>query len=198
MTVLNSLSSSGAKPGVGFSAKGIGGFQGKLHSAIEKNSNSLGVLKHNPEAVAALHSQVLKNQHLIRKGGLSQYQTKKLMSKITSEVHIKGGHISAAQHEALEKLGHHLTKMDLKKDLVHQRAMEENSLTQNHGISSISQTQRTSTISQIGDKTVKISGQENLHAAGSIADILKNKNNNFGNGSIKPTTAKPPSIKLSI
>lgn len=200
MTVLSSLSSSGAKPGASFSAKGVGGFTGKLHSAIEKNANQLGTLKHSPQALEALHAQVLKNQHVIRRGGLSEHQAHKLVQGITSKVHVAGGHLSAAQHEALQKLSHHLTKIDATKnrpsEMHHNFGSNTAGTIQNHAISSISSGQHTSSVQQIGDQTRV--GADTPHAASGIASLMKNKTS-LKNGPInKGGSFKPPTIKLSI
>lgn len=191
MTILNSLSSVTAKPGVGFVANGAVGFQGKLHHAMEKNADGLGYLKKNTAALDALHAQIVKNKHLIHQGGWSEHKAKMVLDKITHEVHLKGEHLSASQHEALKKLTHHLTKVDHTK-----RMVGMGQLAHHQGISSISAQQHVGSVHQIGDQTHVTSGEE-PHASGGIASSIKRQHDLPTN---LPThsTPKPLSIKLSV
>ncbi len=192
MTILKSLSTNAAKPGMSFSTKGVGGFQTKLHTAMERNTDRLGVLKGHDTVLGAIHSQVEKYKHYIRRGGVSKNQAELMVAKITHEVHTKGEHLTPTQHEALKKLSHHLTKMDL----THRNAPGAE-LAHHQGTTSILGQQHTSSVHQIGDQT-RISGSgEAPHASGGIANLIKNKNlpTDLSGPSSPP---KPPRIKLSI
>ncbi|EKD43165.1 MAG: hypothetical protein ACD_72C00420G0001 [uncultured bacterium] len=189
MAILSHFDSVRAKPGASFNAKSTYGFAGKLHTAIQHNFHGFGTLKNNTAAVEAINTQVLKNQHLIRTGGLSKYQAEKMIAKIHHEAAMKGEHLSATEKEALHKLGHHLTKQVI-------RRAPELQESERHGITSLSSTQHTSSVSSIGDQTRVTSG-ETPHASGGISNLIKNKNlptmpNQTG------SRPRPPNIKLSF
>lgn len=187
MPVLEHFRAPTAKPGPSFSLKSSTGFASKLHSAITQNIHGFGSLKESPAAIEAIKSQVLKQQHHIRQGGLDAYQAKKMIAKIEHETYIKGEHLSAHQHETLKKIGAHLSK-----SLVRH---EEPSHAQ-HGITSLSANTHTVTASRIGDQT-KITSREEIHGSGGISSLIKNKNLGTPNNqsSKRPTN---PIIKLSI
>ncbi|MFA6424419.1 MAG: hypothetical protein WCV83_03875 [Candidatus Magasanikbacteria bacterium] len=189
MPILSHFGSPLAKPGASFNAKSSQGFAGKLHTAVQQNFHGMGALKSTPTAVNAIASQVLKNQHLIRMGGLSRYQAEKMIAKIHHEVAQKGEHLSATEKEVIDKLGHHLTKQVIRRPL-------DQSQEQHRGITSLSSSQHTSTVRQVGDQT-KMSSGETPHATGGIASLLKNKG--LPNAGITaPKPMRPPNIKLSI
>jgi len=190
MAILSHFDSVQAKPGASFNAKSTHGFAGKLHTAIQQNFHGFGTLKSNTVAVAAIKSQVLKNQHLIRTGGLSKYQAEKMIAKIHHETAMKGEHLSVTEKEALHKLGHHLTKQII-------RRAPEPQTQEHHGITSLSATQHTTTVSRIGDQTRVTTGQT-PHAAGGIASLMKNKNLPTSPNQTGPKPMRPPNIKLSI
>jgi hypothetical protein len=190
MAILSHFDSVHAKPGGSFLAKNTHGFAGKLHSAIQQNFHGLGTLKDNKTAVEAINTQVLKNQSVIRKGGLSRFQAEKMVAKIHHEMAQKGEHLTTNEKEALNKLTHHLTKRIIQhepnpNDQVH------------HGITSLGNIQHTSTVSQIGDKTRLVSGQT-PHASGGIANTIKNKGLSINSGPTIPKLNRPSSFKLSI
>ncbi len=193
MSILEHFSTSTAKPGMSFQAKQQSGFAGKLHSAITNNYHGMGSLRDNKAAVEAINSIVLKNQHLIRRGGLSKHQAEKMMHKISHEAALKGEHLSATEHEAVKKLSHHLMKPVIHRDII--RAGDE---VQSKGVTSIASMQHTTTVSQIGDQTKMVSSGQSIHASSGIANSIKNKINplsNLGSSGSRPT---PPRIKLSI
>jgi len=190
MAILSHFDSPRAKPGGSFTAKNSYGFAGKLHTAIQHNFHGLGSLKNNSTTVNAINAQVLKNQHLIRKGGLSKFQAEKMVAKIHHEAALKGEHLSATEKEALHKLAHHLTKQVI-------RRAPEPSETEHHGITSLSATQHTSSVSRLGDQTRVGSTGEAPHAAGGISSLMKQKNN-LPTSNIAPKKPTSPIIKLSI
>lgn len=194
MSILEHFNSATAKPGLSFQAKNHSGFAGKLHSAISNNYHGLGTLKDNKVAVEAINAQVLKNQHLVRRGGLTKHQAEKMMHKISHEAAIKGEHLSATEHEAVKKLSHHLMKPVIRRDII--RAGDD---TQSHGMTSIAGMQNSAKVSQIGDQTRLVSAGQNIQASGGIASSIRNKNNplisNLPKGGMRPA---PPRIKLSI
>lgn len=193
MSILEHFSNTTAKPGQSFQAKQQSGFAGKLHSAITNNYHGMGTLRDNKVAVEAINAQVLKNQHLIRRGGLSKQQAEKMMHKISHEAAMKGEHLTATEHEAVKKLSHHLMKPVIRRDII--RADDD---VQSHGVTSIASMQHTGTVSQIGDQTRVVSAGQSVHASSGIASAIKNKTNplsNLGSGGSRPT---PPRIKLSI
>ncbi len=191
MSILSHFDSAQAKPGASFNAKSTYGFAGKLHTAVQHNFHGLGTLKNAPAVVDALKSQVLKNQHLIRTGGLSKFQAEKMIAKIHHEAAAKGEHLSATEKEALHSLGKHLTK-----HIIRRAAPLDQQ--EHHGITSLSNTQHVSSVRQIGDQTrVSTSGQPTPHAAGGISSLMKNKGLNTPTlPSSRPM--RPPTIKLSI
>ncbi len=153
----------------------------------------MGTLRDNKIAVEAINAQVLKNQHLIRRGGLSKQQAEKMMHKISHEAAMKGEHLTATEHEAVKKLSHHLMKPVIRRDII--RAGDE---VQSQGVTSIASMQHTGTVSQIGDQTRMVSSGQSIHASGGIASSIRNKTNplsNLGSSASRPT---PPRIKLSI
>ncbi len=190
MPILSHFDSAQAKPGASFNAKSHYGFAGKLHTAVQHNFHGLGTLRDNNVAVEAIKTQVLKNQHLIRRGGLSKYQAEKMISKIHHEVAMKGEHLSVTEKEALHKLGHHLTKQIIRRA----PPLQEQ---EHHGITSLSATQHTASVSQVGDQTRVTSGQT-PHAAGGIANLMKNKGLPSSTGLSSSKPMHPPIIKLSI
>lgn len=190
MAILSHFDSAQAKPGASFNAKSHYGFAGKLHTAVQHNFHGFGTLRDNTAAVDAIKTQVLKNQHLIRRGGLSKYQAEKMIAKIHHEVAMKGEHLSVTEKEALHKLGHHLTKQ------VIQRAPAPGEL-EHHGITSLGAMQHTSSVSQIGDQT-RMNSDQAPHAAGGIASLMKNKGLPSSGGITSPKPMHPPNIKLSI
>ena len=193
MSILEHFSSPTAKPGQSFHAKNQSGFAGKLHSAITNNYHGLGTLRDNKIAVEAINTHVLKNQHLIRRGGLSKHQAEAMMHKISHEAAMKGEHLSATEHEAVKKLSHHLMKPVIRRDII--RAGDE---IESHGIASITGMQQNKKVSQIGDQTKMVSAGEAIHASSGIASSLKNKNNplvGLGGNTSRPSA---PRIKLSI
>jgi len=186
---LSHFQTHGATPGLSFSAKGTGSFSNKLHSGITQNIHGLGVLKKSTTAVNALQSQVVKQIHHIRQGGLTKEQAHKMIAKVKHEANMKGEHLDATQQHALKKIGEHLTKHEV----IHRPTPN---LAQ-HGISSISQTQHVSSVSQIGDKT-KITSGEIPHASGGINSSMSQRNRPPMPTSGMGRPARPPSIKLSI
>jgi aspartate oxidase len=192
MAILSHFDSPRAKPGAAFTAKNPYGFTGKLHSAIQQNYHGLGALKNNAATVNAINAQVLKNQHLIRRGGLSKFQAEKMIAKIHHEAAIKGEHLSATEKEALHKLGHHLTKQVIK------RAPAANVDNQeHHGITSLSSTHHTTSVSRIGDQTKVTSSGEAVHASGGISSLIKQKSNPL-TSNLPPKKPGAPIIKLSV
>ncbi len=193
MSILEHFSSPTAKPGLSFQAKHTSGFAGKLHSAVINNYHGMGTLKDNKVAVEVINAVVLKNQHLIRRGGLSKNQAEKMMHKISHEAAMKGEHLSATEHEAVKKLSHHLMKPVIRRDII--RAGDE---IQSHGITSIAG-QPSAKVSQIGDQTRVVSAGQTIHGSSGIASSIRNKNNpsipNLPSNSGRPTA---PRIKLSI
>lgn len=193
MSILEHFSSPTAKPGLSFQAKNQTGFAGKLHSAITNNYHGLGTLRDNKTAVEAINTQVLKNQHIIRRGGLTKYQAEKMMHKISHEAALKGEHLTATEHEAVKKLSHHLMKPVIERDIDRSGIDQEQ-----HGITSIAGMQQNKKVSQIGDQTRMVSAGAVTHGSSSIANSIKNKNNplsGLSSGSGKPSA---PRIKLSI
>jgi hypothetical protein len=193
MSILEHFNSPTAKPGLPFQAKHQSGFAGKLHTAITQNFHGLGTLKDNKVAVEAINAQVLKNQHLIRRGGLTKHQAEKMMHKISHEAALKGEHLSATEHEAVKKLSHHLMKPVIHRDII--RA-DDPQAAQRHGITSLSSTQHAASVSRIGDQT-KLTHGEMPQASGGIASLIKKKSL----PSIPTTPSSkpvPPRIKLSI
>lgn len=192
MAILSHFDSVQAKPGSSFNAKSTYGFAGKLHTAVQQNFHGLGTLKNAPAVVEALKTEVTKNQHLIRTGGLSKYQAQKMIAKIHHEAAAKGEHLSATEKEALHKLGHHLTKQIIR------RAPPLDQQPEKRGITSLSNTQHVSSVKQVGDQTrMTSSGQAAPRAAGGISNLIKNKGlNNLTPPSSRPM--RPPTIKLSI
>ena len=193
--MLDHLNTSTSKPGLSFTAKGAHGFAGKLHSAVTQNFHGLGTLRDNQAALTALNAEVLKNQHYIRRGGLSKFQAEKMMNRISHEAAVQGSHLSATEHEAIKKLSHHLTKPVIRKDM----SMAGGDAQQSHGITSLSATHHTSSISQVGDQTKMMSsGEEAPRVTGGIANLIKNKNNPISTGMSGSSRPTPPRIKLSI
>ncbi len=194
MSILEHFNTSTAKPGLSFHAKNTSGFAGKLHSAINNNYHGMGTLRENKIAVEAINSIVLKNQHLIRRGGLSKHQAENMMHKISHEAAMKGEHLSATEHEAVKKLSHHLMKPVIRREII--RAEDD---IQSHGVTSIAGIQKSAKVSQIGDQTRMISAGQTIQASGGIASSIRNKNNplisNLPKGGMRPA---PPRIKLSI
>lgn len=190
MAILSHFDSVHAKPGGSFSAKNTYGFAGKLHTSIQQNFHGLGTLKDNKAAVEAINAQVLKNQSVIRKGGLSKFQAEKMVAKIHQNIAAKGEHLTTGEKEAIHKLTHHLTKRIIQ----HEPYPEDQA---HHGITSLSSTQHTSTVSQIGDKTILSSGQA-PHASGGIANTIRN--NGLSKNSNLPISKpnRPSGFKLSI
>lgn len=189
MSILDHFNSVAAKPGLSFNAKSQHGFAGKLHTAIQNNYHGLGTLKNNATAVEALKTQVIKNQHYIRTGGLSKHQAEKMIHKVHHEAALKGDHLSATEKEALHKLSAHLTKMEVHRE--HQADP-----TRPHAISSISASTHTTSVSQIGDQTKMVQSGQAPNASGGIASLIKRKNN-LGTPP-SPSKPMPPRIKLSI
>ena len=190
MSTLSHFDSVLAKPGMSFSAKNTHGFAGKLHTAVHQNFHGLGTLRNNPIAIEALKTQVLKNQHLIRSGGLSKYQAEKMVAKIAHEATMKGEHLSSIEKDAIKKLGQHLTK----------QATQPTSTKKEHeyhGITAINKPQHTSSVSQIGDTTKVTSGQT-PHAAGGIASLMKNKGLPTSTNLPSSKPIRPSNIKLSF
>lgn len=190
MAILSHFDSVHAKPGGSFLAKNTYGFAGKLHSAIQQNFHGLGTLKDNNAAVEAINAQVLKNQRVIRKGGLSKFQAEKMVAKIHHEMATKGEHLTVSEKEALHKLTHHLTKRVIQ----HEPTPEDQV---HHGITSLSGIHHTSTVSQIGDQTILTSGQA-PHASGGIANIIRNKGLSTNSGTPTSKPSSPSNFKLSI
>ena len=191
MSILTHFDSVHAKQGMSFSAKNHYGFAGKLHTAIQQNFHGMGVLKNNTAVVASLNAQVLKQQHLIRTGGLTKFQVEKMIAKVHHEAAMKGGHLGAIEKEALHKLGHHLTKQIIK----HAPTPNDQA---HHGITSIQNTQHTASASRIGDQT-KITSSGNIsHASGGIANSIRQKNNPLTSNLSNTKPNAPLNIKLSI
>lgn len=202
MSILEHFNSPTAKPGLSFQAKHTVGFAGKLHSAVTNNYHGMGTLKDNKVALEAINAVVQKNQHLIRRGGLTKHQAEKMMHKISHEAAIKGEHLTATEHEAVKKLSHHLTKQVIQKDTdkpgIRRDIIRADDDIQSHHIASISGAQHSTKVSQIGDQTKVISAGAVIHGSGGIASSMKKNNSllsNLPKGGIKPA---PPSIKLSI
>ena len=191
MSALTHFDTPHAKPGMSFSAKNHYGFAGKLHTAIQQNYHGLGVLKNNAAVVASLNTQVLKQQHLIRTGGLNKFQVAKMIAKVHHEAAMKGEHLGAVEKEALHKLGHHLTKQIIRHDPTPREQ-------EHHGITSIQSTQHTASVSQIGDKTKIISSGSVQHASGGITSSIRQKNNPLTGNLPQTKPATPLNIKLSI
>lgn len=79
MSKIENLPLAGAK----FSAKsGLGSFQNKFTHSIHA-AGELSAFGRHPEAAKSLMDQVAKNQHYIRRGGLSSAQIKKIASEVT-------------------------------------------------------------------------------------------------------------------
>ena len=194
MSTLDYLNSPTAKPGLSFKAAGVQGFSAKLHSAVTKNVNGLGILKNNPAVLDAVNKLALKNQHYIRRGGLSHLQAEKMVHLINHEVAMKGEHLSATEHAMVKKLSHHLSKPVIQKDM----SMAGGNIQQSHGITSLSATQHVGSVKQIGDQTKMMSSGDIPHAAGGIANLMKNKNNPISAGGPISSRPTPPRIKLSI
>lgn len=192
MAILSHFDSPRAKPGAAFTAKNTYGFAGKLHSAIQQNYHGLGTLKNNAAAVNAINAQVLKNQHLIRRGGLSKFQAEKMIAKIHHEAAVKGEHLSATEKEALHKLGHHLTKQIIKRT----PTPNENEPA-HHGITSLSATHHTTSVSRMGDQTKVTTSGEVQHASGGISSLIKQKSNPL-TSNLPPKKPGTPIIKLSV
>ncbi|MCX6780455.1 MAG: hypothetical protein NT034_04770 [Candidatus Magasanikbacteria bacterium] len=193
MSILEHFNSATAKPGISFHAKNTSGFAGKLHSAINNNYHGLGTLRDNKVAVEAINSIVLKNQHLIRRGGLSKNQAEKMMHKISHEAAMKGDHLTATEHEAVKKLSHHLMKPVIRRDII--RADDD---VQSHGVTSIAGLQQSKKVSQIGDQTRMASIGDTAHGSSGIASSIQHKNNPLSNLPSSGSRPTPPRIKLSI
>ncbi len=188
MSILEHFKAPTAKPGMSFSAKSTAGFAGKLHTAIAQNFHGFGSLKDSPAAIEAIKSQVLKQQHYIRQGGLSKFQAQKMIAKIQHETYSQGEHLSAHQHETLKKIGEHLSKSLIRN--------ENQNQADHHGITTLSANTHTVTASRVGDQT-KITSQGEIHGSGGIASAIQHKANSVPTDqpSHKPVN---PIIKLSV
>lgn len=192
MSTLSHLNTTGAKPGAGFSAKGIGGFTGKLQSAIKSNFHGLGALKDKDTTVAALTKNVITKQSQIRGGGLEQHQAHAILHKIQSAAYAKGEHLSSTQKDALKKIVHHLAKPVIQRD---------NQDTAKRGITSLANASNNKgSVKQIGDTTRMVHQGQTIRASGGIASSTRRNQmaNNLGGINKPSNSVKPPSIKLSI